>query len=136
MPGEKRLSQKKLRYVDALLEGHSGAEAARIAGYASKSARSVAYSLSKDPAVAKLVAERRAEIAERNAITVDSMLEQLNDDRAFAKETGNATAAVRATELTAKLAGLLIEKRDVRALGALKIELVNFDGTIVDNTAP
>jgi phage terminase small subunit len=126
MPGEKRLSAKKLKYADMILQGHSGAEAARLAGYAERHARGTAYRLSKDPALSALIAERRNEIAERNAITVDSMLEQLSDDRQFAKETGNATAAVRATELTAKLAGLLIERRDVRGLHGIKVELVNY----------
>ncbi len=56
------------------------------------------------------------------------MIERFDEDHAFAIESGNANAAVRASEMKAKLAGLLVDRVDARTLGALKIELVTFDG--------
>ena len=108
--GKPRWSKRKQAFVDAVLEGHNGSEAARMAGYAPKHVNKTAYGLMRDPWVSAEIAKRREELRLRNAVTVDSMVKRFDEDRAFAIETGNATAAVRASELKAKLCGLLVER--------------------------
>ena len=45
------------------------------------------------------------------------LAEQFEQDRAFAISTKNATAAVRASEMLAKLGGLMVDRKDHRVLG-------------------
>ena len=84
--------------------------------------------LHRDPLVKTAVEEGRQALRERNEITVDDMIERFDADHDFAIESGNANAAVRASELKAKLAGLLVDRIDARTLGSFKIELVSYDG--------
>ncbi len=109
-----RMTSKKMRFIDAYMAGNSATEAARQAGYSESSARQWGCRLlTTDERVKEEVEKRQAELRERNAITCDSMVQQLDDDRQFAIETGNATAAVRASEIKAKLAGLLVDRAKV-----------------------
>ena len=111
-----RLTAKKQRFIDAYVAGNSAAAAARMAGYAESTARQWAYRLlTEDDRVKAEVERLQAETRERNAITVDSMVKQLEEDRQFARETENTTAAVRASEIKAKLSGLLHDKVKVEA---------------------
>jgi hypothetical protein len=59
-------------------------------------------------------------------VTTQSMLEQFDADRAFGVSTKNATAAVRASEFKAQLAGVLIDRQDIRAVLGIKVEVVRF----------
>ena len=52
------------------------------------------------------------------------MIPQFDEDRPFAFEIKNATAAVRASELKAKLTGLLVDRVDQRNVGQLRVEIV------------
>ena len=124
-----RWTQRKRRFVECYFEhGRDGAKAAREAGYAVKAARQSAYALlHEDPLVKHAIAEREAEIQEQHRITVDDMVKQFDEDREFAVETQNATAAVRASELKAKLAGLLVDRRDVRAVGGFMVRIEGVD---------
>lgn len=56
-------------------------------------------------------------MATRNRITVDSLIEDLAADRALARELGQPSAAIAATQLTAKLAGLLVDRKETGAPG-------------------
>ena len=76
--------------------------------------------------VMKAVARTRAAIAQDTAVTAQSLMAQLAEDRDFARTTSNATAACRASELMGKLAGLMVERKDVRAAHALTVEVVSF----------
>jgi hypothetical protein len=51
-------------------------------------------------------------MAARNRITVDSLLEDLAADRALARELGQPSAAIAATQLSAKLVGLLVDRKE------------------------
>lgn len=56
-------------------------------------------------------------MAARNRITVDSLLQDLAEDRALARELGQASAAISATQLAAKLVGLLVDRKEAGAPG-------------------
>ena len=123
---ETRLTPRKQRFASLVASGLTASEAARQAGYAdadSGGARSIAHRLMKDPKVRALVDEQLAALRERNESTADSMVKQFDEDRAFAVSTQNASAAVRASEMKAKLAGLLIDRADVRTLGGFVLRI-------------
>jgi len=125
-----RWNEKKARFVEAYLECGEGARAARMAGYSQKAAKEQAWRLlNVDAKVMAAIEQGRQALRERNEITVDAMVQQFDQDREFAVETKNATAAVRASELKAKLAGLLVDRVKQRTVGGLKIELVQYDST-------
>ena len=78
--------------------------------------------LHQDAAVMQAVADAHGELMERTQVTAESTVAQFDEDRAFAVTTKNATAAVRASELKAKLCGLLVDRIDQRTAGALRIK--------------
>jgi hypothetical protein len=51
-------------------------------------------------------------MAARNRITVDSLIDDLREDRQLAREIGQPSAAIAATQLTAKLVGLLVDRKE------------------------
>jgi phage terminase small subunit len=126
-PRGARLTGKKAKFVDEYIKCSVGTDAAIAAGYSRRGARTLAWRLlHHDPHVMKAVAEARAELRERAMVSTETMLSQFDADRQFAIETKNATAAVRASELKAKLAGLLVERVDQRVAASIKVEVVRF----------
>lgn len=51
-------------------------------------------------------------MARKHEISVDSLLSDLAEDRALARETKQVGAAIAATQLAAKLCGLLIDRKE------------------------
>lgn len=116
------LKGRKATFVQHYLRVGNGAEAARLAGYSPRCARERASTLlNRDPAVKAAVEAGRQAMEDRNKFTIDHMVQQLDSDRAFAIETKNATAAVRASELKAKLFGMMVDRHDVRTVGSFAI---------------
>lgn len=66
-----------------------------------------------NPKVALRVKELKALHMHRHNITVDSITEELIEDREFARQQGQASAAISATVHKAKLHGLMVEKQEV-----------------------
>jgi hypothetical protein len=101
-----------------LTNGGNGAAAARTAGYGgNKWTRSAASRLLKRPDVAAAIDAFKAILARRAAFDFARASDTLMDGLSFAKETGNATAYVRAGELLAKLHGHLSDRVDLRHQG-------------------
>lgn len=67
---------KVYRFVNEYCIDLNGTQAAIRAGYAANSAHVTASQLLANPKVKKLVAEKKAEIAERNALTQDKVLQR------------------------------------------------------------
>ena len=65
--------------------------------------------------VAELQSLAADKIATRAAVTVDSLTEMLIEDRALAHSEGQAGAAVSAVATIAKLHGLLIDRKEIKA---------------------
>jgi phage terminase small subunit len=105
---------RRQRFVEEYLLCGSAVIAAERAGYHGTSLRRAAQRLLHTPEVAAAIEAGRKALAERNAFTVDKAMAQLQADRAFAVETKNATAAVRASELMAKMSGHLVDRIDAR----------------------
>ncbi len=71
--------------------------------------------------------KRREVIRAENDYTREKAMDELEATMKFARETKNAGALAKAVELRTKLAGLLIERRDVRQAQVIKVEVVQFD---------
>jgi hypothetical protein len=71
-----------------------------------------ASKLTRSHKVQSRIRELRRQMAARNRITVDSLLQDLADDRALARDLGQPSAAIAATQLSAKLVGLLVDRKE------------------------
>lgn len=67
--------------------------------------------------VKRRIAELRKQMATRNRITVDSLIEELDADRDLARSLEQPSAAIAAVQLKARLAGLLIDRKESGAPG-------------------
>jgi phage terminase small subunit len=97
-------------FIREYVLGKSAVEAARLAGYREGYARKSAHALTKKPAVAAGIEAAYAKIREQTTVTAGSLMAQLQADHDKAVEIGQMTAAVRASEMMGKLAGLLTDK--------------------------
>ena len=62
--------------------------------------------------VKRRINELRKQMTQRTRITIESLLHDLAEDRALARETKQVSAAIAATQLSAKLVGLLIDRKE------------------------
>lgn len=97
-------------FAQALAKGKSAAEAYVEAGY--KPSRSAASRLSTNVNIERRVAELQGRAAKKVEVTLESLLNELEEARTLAMGEKQTSAAVSATMGKAKLTGLLIEKRE------------------------
>ena len=106
----RKLTKKQLAFVAAYLEtgkaGQSYRDAYACAAMSDKAISVEANKLLKDPRIALLIQEGRAEARERSQVTVESLTTEMEENRQLAYTAGNPTAAVAATMAKAKLHGL------------------------------
>lgn len=108
------------RFVVALLRTGVASKAYLAAGFAPTTRNALdvsACQLLRRPKVQARLRELRRQLAARNRITVDSLIDDLAADRAMARELGQPSAAIAATQLTAKLVGLLVDRKESGAPG-------------------
>jgi hypothetical protein len=86
------------------------AEASTAAGYHVRAA----WRLMQRPDIIESIRVVREEAARRAAYGLDRLIGDLDDAAAFAIQTENATALVRARELKGKALGLLVDRIDAR----------------------
>lgn len=102
------------RFAQGICKGKSQHEAYLYAGYTNtgdqKDARSNGAHLAKKPEIAARIAEIQERQAKRVGITVDAILEELQDMLLLAKRTKQASAGVGAILAKAKILGLVTEK--------------------------
>ncbi|MHC4160112.1 MAG: terminase small subunit [Planctomycetota bacterium] len=77
----------------------NGTKAALAAGYSEKSAHVTATKLLKQEAIQKRIVELQAENMQRNMITVDKVLADLEHDKLMARENHQYAVAKACTEL-------------------------------------
>ena len=93
------LNGKRKTFAAAILEGEAPHKAAIEAGYSERSSYQTASRLLKEPEIFQAI--RNAFVAKETTLT------QLEEARILAMTTKNATACVRATELEAKIHGVI-----------------------------
>lgn len=90
-------------FAQELAKGATADEAYRLAGYSEN--RGNATRLKANESVLKRVAELKEAAAVRARKSMDDILEQLDDDRQFAREMEAPSAAIQATMGQAKILG-------------------------------
>jgi hypothetical protein len=102
------------RFVVSYISQGNRAKAAIAAGYSPRRADQAAYKLENHPVIAEAIKTVRRAMAERQRYTLDKLIADFDHAAAFAQETGNATALVRAREMKGKAMGLLVDRIDAR----------------------
>ena len=108
------LKDKHESFCEEYVKDSNAKQAAIRAGYSPKTAKQQGHRLLTYVDVQERVAELKAEAAERNRITVDSLLGRFQDVYDGATAKGQYAAATRSLELQGKLIGLFTERQDVR----------------------
>ena len=71
-----------------------------------------ANELLKHPVIKAEVQTMQAQARERNQVTIDKVVDELEEARQVAKQSGNASAMVSATLGKAKVLGLVVDKQE------------------------
>jgi len=109
------------RFARFYFESGNAAASYLKAGYKPSSRNtldSAASRLTRSVKVKARIRELSKHMITRNRITVDSLLEDLAQDRALARELGQPSAAISATQLSARLVGLLVDRKEQGGPGA------------------
>jgi hypothetical protein len=112
------------RFARAVIRTGVAARAYLKAGYTPTTRNALdvsACQLLRRPKVQARIRELRKQMAARNRISVDTLLDDLAADRALARTLGQPSAAIAATQLTAKLVGLLIDRTKTGQAGEFAV---------------
>ena len=71
-----------------------------------------ANALLKHPTIKAEVTAMQEQARERNQVTIDNVVDELEEARQVAKQSGNASAMVSATMGKAKVLGLVVDKQE------------------------
>ena len=105
------LTVRQLAFVEAYSADGNAARAARVAGYAEKSAKVMACRLTKDNRIAAEIAKRRAANAEQFQITKDDVLAGFLSAIHMAREQQNPGAMISGLVQIAKMLGFYDPER-------------------------
>jgi hypothetical protein len=111
-----KLSMRQENFCQLLARGIPPFRAYPLAGYKAHVAN--CYRLSDNERVKRRLAEIGARMMKKTEVTIESLLDDLAEDRELARELGQPSAAIAATQLTAKLCGLLVERKETGQPGA------------------
>lgn len=114
MPGPLKNARHE-RFAQELAKGKSQVDAFQLAGFSATGAAARANSsrLLTDANVSARVEELKSRAAEKTIVTIADIAQQLDEDRKFARELKQASAAVSASMGKAKVLGLLEDKSKV-----------------------
>lgn len=107
------LTDKQRRYVQHVASGMESRQAAKAAGYSDSYAKVAAHRLKKKPSVAKALEAVRREGLQMAAFGLLEAMNEAESAATFARLHKNPMALVKATELRAKLSGLMIDRVEV-----------------------
>lgn len=111
-----KLSMRQERFCRLVSEGVPPYRAYPLAGYRANDGSP--YRLQENARVKHRISEIGSRMMRKTAITIETLLSDLADDRELARELGQPSAAIAATQLTAKLCGLLVDRKEAGAPGA------------------
>lgn len=124
-PALARLKQREAAFALALAAGVDQTAAAIFAGAPKRSASSRGSEMAARPRVQAAVAALRLEAARESGMTPAEVLRQVREDRALAYEKGAPAAAIRASEIMAKVAGVLTARNDRERI---TVRIVDYTG--------
>jgi len=114
MPGPLRNTRHEA-FCQALLEGKSATTAYEEAGYAKDDGN--ATRLAKNPAVIERLTELQNAVAEKTQVTVESLVNELEEARKRADSLDQLSAVVKAISEKARISGLMVQKVEVGGPG-------------------
>ncbi len=123
MDDTKPLTPKRARFVEEYLKDSNGTQAAIRAGYSPKTAQEQAAFILSNVMVAQAVARGRELIAQKNDITVDRIVQGLQDI-AYAPDPGPDTHPSRivyprdrnkALELLGRYKAMFVDRQEIKA---------------------
>jgi len=103
------------RFARFYLESGNASASYMKAGYTATSRNSLdsaACRLSRNVKVKARIRELQHNMVTRNRVTVDSLLNDISEARALALRVDQPSAAIAATQLAAKLCGLLVDRKE------------------------
>lgn len=109
-PKRKHLNTTHIKFLELMAGGMSQIDAGMAAGLKSSNSR---YRCLTNPLAIQYLSGIRAESRAIAAYDVSVAMAEALEDHRFAVQKGNAMAAVKATELRAKLSGLLIDRVEI-----------------------
>lgn len=121
-----KLTPKQRRFVEEYLIDSNATQAAIRACYSQKTANEQGARLLVNVSIQEAIAEGQAKAAERNEITVDNLLAELEESRksALSQPTPQVSAAVAATMGKAKMLGFLADNVQLTGKNGGPIETV------------
>lgn len=123
MSKAKTLTAKQQRFYDEyLVDGNASAAYIR-AGYSAKHANTNAFKLLQNTAIAAAIKSGQKDIAKRNELTIDDILDELEEARKIAKMEGKGAPMVAASMGKAKLLGLIVDKAETKTEGNININI-------------
>jgi hypothetical protein len=102
-------------FVQLLLQGETATDAHEKAGYARDDAN--ATRLAKNPAVIERLTELQSAVAEKTQVTVESLVNELEEARKRADSLDQLSAVVKAISEKARISGLMVQKVEVGGPG-------------------
>lgn len=121
----KELTIRQAAFVAAYCGGMNATKAAIEAGYSPSTARTRGYELLQENAnVKRAVEAHRAKLRTMTGLNAETAMEKFETAYGLAVAQKNMTAAVRALELQAKLAGLLNDKDKSQGGNGFQINII------------
>lgn len=111
----KNLNPRQLRFITEYMQTSNAARSYMLAGYQVTTRNALDAASSRLLGHVKVKAEinrRQRAMIKRADVTLDKLLQDLADDRELARRLDQPSAAIAATQLTAKLCGHLIERKE------------------------
>ncbi len=122
--GKRAPTPKQRKFAESYVEGGNACEAYRIAydieNMKPATVRREAMRALKNPTIATYIRELQKTHRQRHDVTVDGLVDELEEARFFAMVFGHIGAAVAATMGKAKLHGLITDNVKLNGLEALK----------------
>jgi phage terminase small subunit len=100
------ITAQKQRFIEAYLISSNATQSAIDAGYSKRTASVQASRMLKEDVIQDAIQDARHAASERNKITVDHLIDELEAARQIAKDERNASAMISATLGKAKILGL------------------------------
>ena len=116
----KPLTPRDKHFIAEYMKSGVASRAYALAGFTATTRGSLDSAASRKLRSVKIKAEinrRKRAMIKRADITLDKLLADLQEDRDLARRLEQPSAAIAATQLTAKLCGLLIERKESGAPG-------------------
>lgn len=130
-----KITRREKRFADFYLEGLSGSEAARRAGYKGERPDNVAYRFLKRPAVKRYLAEQRQSAEQTFGIRKERVLRRLNNivegtAKQLLDDKGNPIPVSKLdNDVAASIAGIEVERVEIT-----RNKQTNVEGTVETET--